>query len=149
MMQQRIGLATPPDRQTAIISASTTSAASVVSLHWTADSAPGMQVENGDDARPAFSVPGSGEIGQPRLVGLISLEIPVRNVCGDHRAFAIILRLSTPLGPRPLRIQPHQAVAPARSARKPVLEHIAPDAAGAIGLAARLAEVVVEFRKSC
>lgn len=72
------------------------------------------------------------------MVRPIRLEVPVQNVVGYHRPFAIALGLSTAPGPRSEGIEPHQPFDPMKPAVKPFLENIAPDAARAIGPVAGL-----------
>ncbi len=55
--------------------------------------------------------------GRALLVWPIRLEIPVKDVRGDHRAFTNILRFPAPFGQCPQSIQPHQAFDPVKSAR--------------------------------
>jgi hypothetical protein len=53
-----------------------------------------------DEGRCPSSSPGY-LVGRPLLVRPVGLEVPVEDVVGNHRPFAVILRLSTAFGPRP------------------------------------------------
>jgi hypothetical protein len=67
------------------------------------------------DIQPARRGPDVGEVGQPFLVRPVRLEVPVEDVVGDDRAFAITLRLSTPLRSRYHGVLPHQVLNPVQS----------------------------------
>ena len=86
------------------------------------------------------------DVGQPLPVRPVRIQIPVEDVVGDDRTFAIILRLSPPLRPRPHGVLPHQPFDPAQPAGKPFLEHVAPDATGAIGPVAGMPGLFLRVR---
>ena len=67
------------------------------------------------------------------LVRPIRLKIPIQEVVGNHRPFAIVLGLATASGPRSLYIQPHEAFDPVKLSGKPFVKNIPPHAARAIG----------------
>jgi hypothetical protein len=77
-----------------------------------------------------------GEVRQPLLVRAVGLEVVIEHVVGDDRPFAAVLRLPASPRPRSHGVPAHQQLYPVQAARKPVLEHVAPDTAGAIGAVA-------------
>lgn len=119
-----------------------TSEAIPVSLHGPAHGTPGKEIQHDCDIEPAFRSPDIGEIGQPLLVRPVRLEVPVEDIVGDDRAFAIILGRPTPLRSGSHGVLPHQALDPVQPAGQPVLEPVAPDPTGAIGAVAGLETLV-------
>jgi len=55
-------------------------------------------------AAQALSRPDIGEVGQPLLVRPVGLKVPVQDIVSNHRPFAVVLRLSTALGPGAQRV---------------------------------------------
>jgi hypothetical protein len=84
-----------------------------------ANDSPEEKADNDCDMGPAFSGPHVRESGLPPPVPLIGLAFPVKDVVGNHRPFADVLRLTSAFGPCPLGIDPHQSFDPAKAAGQP------------------------------
>lgn len=112
--------------------------ASPFGLHGPTDDAAREEVQHESDVEPALSCPDIGEVSQPLLVRPVGLEVPVEDVVGDNRPFAVVLRLSKASGPRPQGIDPHQPFDPVQAAGKPLFQQIVPDAASPVGPVAGL-----------
>lgn len=88
VMQQRIGLATAPDRHDQRIGDELRRHRVA---HRPADYPPREEIDHCGSIQPSFSGPDVSEVGHPLLIGRVRGELPIEHIAGDHRAFAMIL----------------------------------------------------------
>ena len=96
------------------------------------------KVEHDRNVKPAFRGPDIGEVGEPLLVQLVSLQVAIQNVVGNQRPFAVVLRLPAASWPCAQGLDPHQPFDPVKVAGQPLFQHIVPEAASPVGPVAGL-----------
>ena len=132
VMQQRIGLAAPPDRHHQGIGDELRRHRGA---HRPADHAPREQIDDGRHIEPAFRRPDIGEVGDPFAVGRGGFEAAVEHVRSDGARLPLtqIGRQATPSRACFEGLQPHQSLDPMQSARHSFGSKVVPHPPGAVG----------------
>jgi len=136
VMQQRIGLAPPPDYHHQSIGDELRGHGCV---HRPADHAPREQIDDGSNIEPALRRPHIGEVGESFAVGRRGFEDAVEHIRSDGGSlpFTQIGGQATPSRMRSESLQPHQSLYPMQPARHSIRQHVVPPAPGAISPVSR------------
>ena len=132
VMQQRIGLAAPPDRHHQGVGDELRRHACA---HRPANDAPGEQIDDRSHVEPAFRGPDIGEVGDPFAVGCRRFEAAVEHIRSDGARLPIaqIRRQTTPSWPCFEGLQPHQSLDPVQPAEHAFGCKVLPYPPGAVG----------------